>query len=102
MFQLDPRAVARHVPLVGWAFVAASLLYVPLALLIFALLAALGFATADPRNSALMGFFVAYVGFFLLLLFVPGLIAGYGLLKRRRWARRLGIVASALSQEKAS
>ncbi len=38
----------------------------------------------------------AIICFFLILLGVPGLIAGIGLLKFRPWARILGIVVSAL------
>jgi len=38
----------------------------------------------------------AIICFFLILLGVPGLIAGIGLLKFRPWARTLGIVVSAL------
>jgi hypothetical protein len=36
-------------------------------------------------------------GCFTVIIAVPQLIAGYGLLKRKKWARKAGIVASALA-----
>jgi len=51
-------------------------------------------------NAPPMGFVVGIMGFVVVLygiLSVPSLIAGYGMLKRRSWARVAGIVASVLS-----
>jgi hypothetical protein len=53
-----------------------------------------GDALAGSIALAAVGGFVFTV---ITVLSVPGLIAGYGLLKIRRWARVLGIVLSALS-----
>ncbi len=53
----------------------------------------------DP-NAPPVGFIVAIMGFVVVLyglLSIPSLIAGYGMLKRRSWARVAGIVASVLS-----
>jgi hypothetical protein len=36
------------------------------------------------------------VGLFLFVISLPGLLAGYGLLQRRPWARILGIIVGAL------
>lgn len=51
-------------------------------------------------NAPPAGFFVAIMGFVVVLygiLSVPSLVAGYGMLKRRSWARIAAIVASVLS-----
>ena len=51
-------------------------------------------------NAPPMGFFVAIMGFILVLyglISIPSLIAGYGMLKRRSWARVAGIVAAIIS-----
>ena len=41
--------------------------------------------------------FIAVVTLFLLLLTVPSFVAGYGLLKRRSWARMAGLIAGILA-----
>jgi hypothetical protein len=56
---------------------------------------------AEPEDAAIalpiLGITgIALSGFFLAIA-LPGLIAGYGLLKRANWARILGIVLSALN-----
>jgi hypothetical protein len=38
-----------------------------------------------------------FVGALMALLALPGIIAGYGLLKRRSWGRVVGIVIAALN-----
>lgn len=51
-------------------------------------------------NAPPMGFVVALMGFVVIiygLLSIPSLVAGYGMLKRRSWARMAGIIASVLS-----
>ena len=51
------------------------------------------------RSAPPFSFFVIAVGAGLLvalLFFIPALVAGYGLLKRRSWARTAGIVAAIL------
>jgi hypothetical protein len=51
------------------------------------------------RSAPPFGFFLLAVGACLLvalLLFIPALVAGYGLLKRKSWARTAGIVAAIL------
>ena len=51
-------------------------------------------------NAPPMGFILAIMGFVVVLygfLSLPSLVAGYGMLKRRSWARIAGIVASVLS-----
>ncbi len=57
-------------------------------------------AMANDPNAPPAGFFVALMGIFVViygLLSIPSLAAGYGMLKRRSWARTMGIVASVLS-----
>jgi len=57
-------------------------------------------SAADPSDAQIAIPFIRLGGgaaaFFFLALGVPGLVVGLGLLKRRPWARILGIVMSAL------
>jgi hypothetical protein len=57
--------------------------------------------SASPEDAAIaipiLGIAGTALAFFLLLLSLPGLITGWGLLKLRPWARILGIVLAVLS-----
>lgn len=54
-------------------------------------------ASSQEPPMALFAGVMAVVLFFWLLLIIPSLIAGYGLLKRKSWARTAGIIASILT-----
>jgi hypothetical protein len=67
-----------------------------------ALLSVIGVAGAASDPDAwvalpILGFTGAALGTFILILSLPGIIAGAGLLKYRPWARILTIVLSALN-----
>ena len=67
-----------------------------------ALLGVIGVAGAASDPDAwvaipILGFTGVALGVFMLALSLPGIIAGIGLLKYRRWARILTIVLSALN-----
>lgn len=57
--------------------------------------------TAEPEDAAIALPIIGITGMalsgFLTAMAAPGLIAGFGLLKRANWARILGIVLSALN-----
>ena len=67
------------------------------------MLLAIGFMTAimmvDPKGPPAFFFVFMWVIFAVMtvLMVVPSLVAGYGLKKRRRWARTMGIVAGVLA-----
>lgn len=58
------------------------------------------FAIAPPGGGEAIivgSIVIVFIGFLWLLFTLPSLIAGYGLLKRKRWARIAGIIASVLA-----
>src|SRR5438874_8230096 len=65
------------------------------------LLLVFGFMMAAPAANSISAFWIAArVLVFVVLLFAVGLLpllVGYGLTKRRRWAKRLGIVLAVIS-----
>ena len=96
--------MTTHVKVLGVLFLALSALTLLAAL--FILLAVGGTAatvgmTADPEDAAvaipILGLAGTAVGIILLLLSVPGVATGWGLLYFKPWARILGIVLSALN-----
>ena len=104
MTEADDHSMAGHVKILGIlhiVFGALGILAALFLLLLFGGLAGIAGAAADLETdrAAAMGVLgvIGIVLFFVLLvLSLPGLIAGIGLLKFRPWARILGIIISAL------
>ncbi|MGH7482796.1 MAG: hypothetical protein ACRELV_11625 [Longimicrobiales bacterium] len=67
-----------------------------LALLMFGIGAGFGLAGGDVVGVAITTGVVTAVGFFFLVLALPGLILAYGLLSSRSWSRPLGYVLGVL------
>ncbi len=66
----------------------------------FGLLAASQAAVRDPGAAAapaIVGMLVVGLGIFMIVLTLPGFLAGWGLLNNKSWARILTIVLSALN-----
>jgi hypothetical protein len=108
MNQLSEQQLQTHVPIVGWLFIARSILDLVGGLIAFALITGtgvflgdLGTAIRDPeavRVLPMVASFLALVamlvGALVVVLAIPGLIAGIGLLARKSWARVLGVIVS--------
>jgi hypothetical protein len=95
--------MSTHVKVLGALFIALSALGLMVAIfVIFAMGLSAGIVgiTADPADAEIAQPILALVGTavtsFLLLVSLPGIIVGWGLLKFRSWARILGIVLCAL------
>jgi hypothetical protein len=93
-----------HVKVLGVLYLALSALSLLAALfLLLAVGSAAGIvgAAADPEDAAIaipvIGIAGTALGTMLIVLAVPGLLAGWGLLKFRPWARILALVLSALN-----
>lgn len=65
-------------------------------LTLFGILAGAGAISGDRTAMFVTGTVGAVLGGFFLLLSVPSFVAGFGLLKRREWARILTIILSVL------
>lgn len=91
-----------HVKVLGWLFIVFSVFYVFLAFgssMLFGLLAAfVGTQGGDDAaiGASMLGFTGAAAFVFWLALGIPGLLAGWGLLTGKGWARILAIILSAI------
>ena len=108
MKQLNEQQLQTHVPIVGWLFIARSVLGLVGGLIAFALimgtgvfLGDLGTAIRDPEAvrvlpivASFLALVATVVGALVVGLAIPGLIAGIGLLARKSWARVLGVIVS--------
>ena len=93
-----------HVKVVGvlyLAFSTLSLLFALFLMLIFGGTAGIVGMTADPSDAAIalpvLGIAGTALIAFLILLALPGILAGWGLLMLKPWARILALVLSALN-----
>ena len=91
-----------HVKVLAVLYIIFGVLGTLFGLGLMALLSFIGVAGAASDPDAwmalpILGFTGAALGAFMLVLSVPGIVAGVGLLKYRPWARILTIVLSALN-----
>jgi len=85
-----------HVKVVGWLHIVLSAVGLLVAAFVFLLVFGGGLISGD-RTAVMVTFLVAaFVSGLLVVLSVPGLIAGLGLLRFRPWARILALVLAVL------
>src|SRR4051794_3827628 len=88
--------MATHIKILGWVYLILGILGTLAGLLVFSVLSFLGinFSHMEIRDFPSGLFPLAsslgtLIGGLVLLLSIPGIIAGYGLLNYRNWARTL-------------
>jgi hypothetical protein len=82
----------QHVTLLGAFLIAHSALSLLLAMILFISIAGGGLLSGDATAIAITGTVAAVLGGFFVLISLPGLIAGIGLLYHKKWARILGLI----------
>jgi hypothetical protein len=97
-------SMGTHFKILGWLYLVFGALGAVAGVVVFTVLSSLGFGLAHlnveglpygfPHLASGLGLLIAIV---LMVLSVPGIIAGYGLLNFRSWARLLTIVLSVLN-----
>ena len=84
--------MSTHVRILGWLHLIYGALGLCMAFLVFAGSMVGALFSGSVMGMLGAGFGGAFAAAFIALLSVPGLVAGYGLLKFRPWARTLTIV----------
>jgi hypothetical protein len=93
---MEESQLRQHLTILGWLHLAAAGSAVLIGGFIFFVLTTVAVAIHDREGSAILGIVATAVSGFIVLLSLPGLFAGYGLLRRRPWARVLAIIVGAL------
>ena len=96
MDHLNEQGVQLHVTILGWLLIVANAIVLLMGMCGFLLLAGIGAASGDLQALAILSVVGTVCGAFFAALAVPGLLAGYGLLKRASWGRVLAIVVGVL------
>jgi hypothetical protein len=85
----------NHITAVGVLSIGLSVLGILIGAFIFVLLAGIGYVVQDEEAAPVLAIVGFFVGLVLVILAIPGIIGGIGLLKRREWARILVLITSA-------
>jgi hypothetical protein len=100
MNQLSERQMDQHVRILGWLYIVVNALFLLLGLcglLFFVSIGGIAAAEGDATALAVLSTIgLISLGFFALLA-LPGMVAGYGLLKRERWGQILALILGILS-----
>lgn len=97
MDKLKSQDMEMHLKIIGWLHIVNSAFVLVFGAFVFILLSGIGIASGDSDAVAILTIIGTSFGVFLLLLALPGLLAGYGLLTHRSWARILAIVIGVLA-----
>ena len=83
-----------HITIIGIIRIGLSAFWVLSGCLVFFILwgIGLGVGSEDPTALTVLSTIGSLVGIFLLILSIPGIIAGVGLLKYKNWARYLTLI----------
>jgi hypothetical protein len=96
MNQLSERDTQQHIQILGWLLIVGHALSLAIGVFVFMLLISIGAVSGDQTAWAVLSVVGTSVGLLLALLALPGIAAGYGLLKGRPWGRVLAIVVAVL------
>jgi hypothetical protein len=81
--------VNKHVTILGILFLVFHGLALVAAILIFGLMSGVGLLTGEVQAGGIMMIIGTVIAAIMAVMAIPGLIGGYGLLRRRKWARIL-------------
>jgi hypothetical protein len=96
MNQLDRSTLETHVTLLGWLFIASNAIFFVLGLCGLLIVRGVGGIIDDQFVTQILSFVSTFGAMFLAILALPGLIAGYGLLRRETWGRILALIVAFL------
>lgn len=87
----------KHLVLLAALHLASGVVLLAVAVFVFVVVPGGGLVSRDPDAIAITTLVGISVATFLSLLALPGLAAGWGLLKRRRWSRVVALVVGAVN-----
>lgn len=88
--------IARRVRSVGWLHLATSSLALVVGVGLFGAIAPWGLLSGDATAAFVTGTVGSVLAAVMFVIALPGLIAGFGLLRRKAWGRTLSMVVNTL------
>lgn len=95
--RLHQQQLEQHVTILGWLHIVGNLFFVLIGLFLYFFLNTIGAVSGDPQAVVILSTVGTFVGGLLTLLGLPGIVAGFGLLGHKAWARYLAIVLGVLN-----
>ncbi len=86
----------NHVRALGLIYLIYHAIALIIGVLVFFLLSGIGILSGDVQAAGVLGLIGTLVAVFMAILAAPGLIAGFGLLAQKSWARILAIILGCL------
>src|SRR5882724_11418361 len=86
----------QHVPILGWCFIVYHAIVALVGICIGALVGGAGAISGEREAMFITGTVGIFIASLLIVISLPGIIAGIGLLKYRPWARIMAIIIGAL------
>lgn len=87
----------QHITILGALYLAFSLLGLLGAVIVFVAIVGGGMLSGDMQAIGITSAVGTTIALFLVIISLPGILAGVGLLKRRPWARILALVLGCLN-----
>ncbi|MGD9345553.1 MAG: hypothetical protein PVH84_06800 [Candidatus Aminicenantes bacterium] len=86
----------KHVTFIAVLNIAFGFLGLFIAAFLFVVIVGAGIITGEPEAMTITSIVGTAIGFFLVITSLPEIIGGFGLLKRKAWARILILVVACL------
>jgi hypothetical protein len=96
MRQLTRQEIEQHSTILAWLHIVGNAVLIAFGLFLFVLLGGIGVFSGDAGAMVILSIIGTALAGIMVLLGLPGILAGYGLLKRRAWGRVLAIVVGIL------
>jgi hypothetical protein len=96
MKQVQQQALQHHVTILGWLYLVGYTFFLLIGIFLFVLLINIGALSGDEQAMSILSLIGTTVGGLLVLLAVPGIVAGIGLLAHKTWGRYLALVVAIL------
>jgi hypothetical protein len=86
----------QHVPILGWCFIVYHGIVALIGIGVGLIVSGAGIISGEREAMFITGAVGAFVAGLLIVISLPGIIAGFGLLKYRQWGRILAIIIGVL------
>jgi len=89
---MTEKQLGQHVTLLGWLHIISGAVFLIVGVFVFVLLAGIGAVSGDMEAMGILTLVGTLTAFLMVVLALPGLLAGVGLLKGKSWGRILAII----------
>lgn len=94
---MNTQTMRTHIEVLGWIDIISSVIGFFLAAFIFVIMIGSGIISGDQTAIRVLTVIAVIVAGIMVVISIPGLIAGIGLLRHQAWARVLAIIIAVVS-----